>query len=69
MLKVYCEHGAVRAKLKSWQVSGQIELIHFPFDPNSKNKKVKRTAAPSVARWDDLIIPGDESSDLTFSDF
>jgi hypothetical protein len=56
MLKVYCEHGAITAGLRARQASGGIQLIHFPYDPNSRSKHIKPTAEPSLAQWRDMNI-------------
>jgi hypothetical protein len=69
MLKVYCEHGAITPRLRARQASGDVRLIHFPYDRNSRNKHLKPTAEPSLAQWRDMNISWDELHNLRFDDF
>ncbi len=61
MLKVYCEHGALSKKLRAHQRAGRIELIHFPYDPDSRSKHLSPSAKPSEAQWRDMNVAWNES--------
>jgi hypothetical protein len=67
MLKVYCEHGALTTDLRAMQREGLVDLVHFPYDPDSLNRKTKTLAVPSEAQWRDLNIPF-AASPFAFSD-
>ena len=70
MTKVYCEHGAISASLRAYRREGHIELVHFPYDPNSRSKHLKRLATPSRAQWKDMHVRGwDELTRFEWSDF
>jgi hypothetical protein len=56
-VKVYAEHGALNQAIRRMQDAGRIELLHFPYDPDSRSKAIPGTAAPSAARIDDLHLP------------
>jgi hypothetical protein len=68
MLKIYCEHGAITPKLRARQDRKDIQLIHFPYDQDSRSRRIKRTAEPSLAQWRDMNIPWDELGDRRFDD-
>jgi hypothetical protein len=53
-LKIYCEHGALSADLRAWQKDGIIELVHYPYDPDSRARAIKRSAIASATKWSDL---------------
>ncbi len=36
-----------------------MELLHFPYDENSRSKKLSPKLAPSKANWNDMNIPWD----------
>jgi hypothetical protein len=55
-VKVYCEHGALTPKLRALQRERRIELIYFPYDPDSLTKHISPTAAVSDAQWRDLNV-------------
>ena len=59
-LVVYCEHGAMTPTIRGLARDGLIELVHFPYDPDSRSRHVSRLAAPSEAQIRDLHIPIDE---------
>src|SRR5688572_5775869 len=61
-MKIYCEHGAVTAELRAAQRDGRIELIHFPYDPESRSRHITPAATPSAAQWRDLNITWSDSS-------
>lgn len=44
MVKIYCEHGALTSDLRMLQREGLVELIHFPYDPNSWSRHIKISA-------------------------
>jgi len=60
MMRVYCEHGALLPDLVTLQRQGVIELLHFPYDPDSRSQHLKTLAVPSEARWSDLNIGWNE---------
>lgn len=57
-VKIYCEHGALTPKLKALQRERRIELVHFPYDPETTTKHISPTAAVSDAEWRDLNAKG-----------
>lgn len=57
-MKVYCEHGALTARLRALQREGRIELVHFPYDPGATTKHISPSAVPSDAQWRDLNVKG-----------
>lgn len=61
-MKIYCEHGALTAELRAAQRDGRIELVHFPYDPESRPRHIAPSATPSRAQWCDLNIAWNESS-------
>lgn len=56
-LRVYCEHGALTPEIRACAQSGLIELVHFPFDPDSHTRKIPGIAEPSNAQIRDLNLP------------
>ena len=46
--KIYCEHGAFTKEMKELGQSGSVELLHFPYDPNSHTRKMKVATASQV---------------------
>ncbi len=56
-MKVYCEHGAVSKSLRDLQRKGYVELVHFPYDPNSRSGHLAPPDAPSAAQLRDLNVP------------
>lgn len=54
--RVYCEHGALTKEIRRLAQGGSIELVHFPYDPDSHTPKMK-VSTPSGARWCDLNLP------------
>jgi hypothetical protein len=67
-MKIYCEHGAVTADLRALQREGLIELVHFPYDPQSRARPIAPTATPSDAQWRDLNVSWAELTG-TWDDF
>jgi hypothetical protein len=61
MIKIYCDHGAVTKNLQKLQHSGRVQLIHFPYDPDSRSKHLKHLARPSDAQWRDLHVNWEEA--------
>jgi hypothetical protein len=55
-LRIYCEHGSLTAEIRQLCREGNIELVHFPFDPDSHTRKTG-IAAPSEAQIRDLNLP------------
>jgi predicted nucleic acid-binding protein len=53
-MKVYCEHGALSKSLRELQRKGFIELVHFPYDPDSRSGQLAMPELPSAAQWWDL---------------
>jgi predicted nucleic acid-binding protein len=67
-MKIYCEHGAVTADLRALQRDGRIELVHFPYDPESRARAIAPSATPSDAQWRDLNTTWNELTG-TWDDF
>lgn len=61
MLKIYCEHGAVTQRLRERQRAGEIKLVHFPYDPNSRSRHLAESTVPSAAQWRDMNVTWDEA--------
>jgi hypothetical protein len=59
-MKIYCEHGALTADLKTLQREGRIELVHFPYDQDSRARAIAPSAVPSDAQWRDLNTTWEE---------
>jgi len=57
--KIYCEHGALTREMKELRRSGNVELVHFPYDPDSHTQKMA-VATPSKARIGDLNLSMEE---------
>lgn len=53
-MKAYCEHGALTPTIRAMQRTGLVELVHFPYDPDSRSKHLSNVAMPSAARINDL---------------
>ncbi len=56
-MRVYCEHGALTVEIKAWARTGRIELVHFPYDPDSHTRPIPGIAEPSNAQIRDLNLP------------
>lgn len=56
-VRVYCEHGALATEIKKWAREGRIQLVHFPYDPNSHTRRIPGIAEPSGAQIRDLNLP------------
>lgn len=56
-MRVYCEHGALTVEIKAWARTGRIELVHFPYDPDSHTRRILGIAEPSNAQITDLNLP------------
>lgn len=56
-LRIYCEHGALTPEIRAWAQSELIELVHFPYDPDSHTRKIPGIAVPSNAQIRDLNLP------------
>jgi hypothetical protein len=69
MVKVYCEHSAVTPDLRTLQSRGLVELVHFPYDPDSRSRRLKISAVPSEAQWGDLNLTWAEIGNRTWGDF
>lgn len=59
-LIVYCEHGAMNRAIRRMARDRLIELVHFPYDPDSRSRHVQRLAVPSAAQIRDLHLPINE---------
>ena len=68
-MKIYCEHGAVTADLTTRQRDGRIELVHFPYDPESRARAVAPSATPSDAQWRDLNTGSWDALTGSWADF
>lgn len=67
-MRVYCEHGALTSQLRALRRAGRIELVHFPYDPNSRSQYIIRNAVPSEAQYGDLNLTYGEVL-WTYGDF
>lgn len=56
-MRIYCEHGALTSEIRGWAQSGLIELVHFPYDPDSHSHKIPGIAEASNAQIRDLNLP------------
>jgi hypothetical protein len=63
-MKVYCEHGAITGPLRDLQRQRRVQLVHFPFDPNSRSRHIAATAVPSDAQWRDVNLSWAELKEL-----
>lgn len=55
-MKVYCEHGAYSSAIKALRNAGRLEIVHFPYDLDSRTRSTG-LAAPSAAQICDLHLP------------
>lgn len=62
MLKVYCERGAYRQDLSVLERSGQIEIVHYPYE--GQNKKIRTRATPSVVTMDSTYVTFDDTTPI-----
>jgi hypothetical protein len=69
--RVYREHGALTADLRGLQCRGLVQLVHFPYDPNSRSGSIAPAAASSAVQWRDLNLSWQELKDRgdTWNDF
>ena len=67
-MKIYCEHSALTADLRALQREGRIELVHFPYDRESRTRHIAPSAMVSNAQWRDLNTTWDELTG-TWDDF
>jgi len=56
-MKVYCEHGALTFAIRKLARIARIELVHFPYDPDSHTRRIPGIAEPSTAQIRDLNLP------------
>ncbi len=68
-MKIYCEHGALTDELRAFQREGKIELVHFPYDPESRARAIAPSAVVSNAQWRDLNVKGWDDLGRTWGDF
>jgi predicted nucleic acid-binding protein len=59
-MKIYCEPGALSKELRALQREGCIELVHFPYDPDSRSRAIAPSAVLSDAQWRDLNTTWEE---------
>jgi hypothetical protein len=69
MLKVYCEHNAITKELLQLKKDGIIEILHFPYDPNSTNRRISHPAKPSGAQMRDIGCTFEEIGNACFGEF
>ena len=55
-VKIYCEHGALTSALRSLNRKGRIELVYFPYDPDSRAAAITPTATASETQYRDLNL-------------
>lgn len=51
---IYCEPGALSNELRDFERRRRIQLVYFPYDPDSKTRRITPEATPSEAQWQDL---------------
>lgn len=56
-MKIYCEHGSLTREIRKLAGSGNVELVHFPYDPDSHTHRIRSIAALSDAQIRDLNLP------------
>lgn len=56
-LRIYCEHGAFTARIKRLRRCSDIDIVHFPYDPDSNSHGFSSFANPSAAQIRDLNLP------------
>ena len=56
-MKIYCEHNAMSADIRRMLRDASVEIVHFPYDPDSQSRHVDVIATPSHAQFRDLNIP------------
>jgi hypothetical protein len=56
-IRVYCEHGALTSGIRARARDGRVELVHFPYDPDSRSRRIRGIAEPSNAQIRDLNLP------------
>ena len=57
MNRFYVEHSAITPEIRELERTGRIELVHFPYDPNSRSRRLKKRSKPSAAQIQDLNMP------------
>jgi len=57
LVKIYCESGALVERVKKLGRTGNVKLLHFPYDSGSHSAKFSGLAAPSYAQIQDLNLP------------
>jgi hypothetical protein len=57
LVKIYCESGALVERVKKLGRTGNVKLLHFPYDSGSHSVKFSGLAAPSYAQIQDLNLP------------
>ena len=69
-IKGYREHNAHRDWLKPWVKAGQIELVWFPYDPNSLcPRRTLMPACGSAATWKDMNLTWEQPGNMRWDDF
>jgi hypothetical protein len=63
-MKIYCEHGALSKSLRELQDLGTVELVQFPYDPDSQSRHLTTPDIPSAAQWQDLNLPWNKVTGL-----
>jgi hypothetical protein len=56
-MKIYCEHAGLTPPIRKLMRSERIELVHFPFDPDSRSRHISSIARSSNAQIRDLNLP------------
>ena len=54
--------------LRNLQNEGRIQLLHFPYDPDSRSKYLTLSEKRSRARWSDMNTSWEELRDTSWSD-
>ena len=55
-MRIYCETGALSKHVRKLRHYPNVELVHFPYDPDSHPRKITSIAVPSCAEIQDLNL-------------
>lgn len=66
MLRIYCDTGAYREELSSYERAGTVELFQFQYE--NRNRKISRIATPSRPSWNQANYKWSELEGITWAD-
>lgn len=68
-IPIYVEHNAFRPWLRALERESIVQVIRFPYDPDSRgNSPMRNVAIPSRARWSDCNVTWEECAGLKWND-